>query len=100
MITILRKFYCYELVENDSYAFDPTGFYICYLKLRKYHFVEYSAGTYYAPAADDYEEFINYTKNLPLITHPSVFGMHENADIMKDQKETELLFYSTLLTQV
>ncbi|CAH1117610.1 unnamed protein product [Phaedon cochleariae] len=78
--TILKKFYCRELVEEPCHAFDPTD-------------------TYYCPDKTEYEDFINYTKSLPLITHPEVFGMHENADIMKDQQETGLLFTSTLLTQ-
>lgn len=43
---------------------------------------------------------MDYIRKLPMLTHPSVFGMHENADIMKDQQETDLLFCSTLLTQV
>lgn len=58
------------------------------------------SGTYYCPSFPEYAEFMNYTKSLPLITHPAVFGMNENADIMKDQQETELLVSSTLLTQV
>nr|XP_023023767.1 dynein heavy chain 7, axonemal-like [Leptinotarsa decemlineata] len=78
--TILRKFYCRELVEIPNYPFDPTG-------------------VYYCPDKTEYEEFMNYTRSLPLITHPEVFGMHENADIMKDQQETSLLFANTLLTQ-
>ncbi|XP_056634815.1 dynein axonemal heavy chain 7 [Diorhabda sublineata] len=78
--TILRKFYSKEVVENANYPLDPTGL-------------------YYVPEKSEYDDFLAYTKDLPLITHPEVFGMHENADIMKDQHETELLFKNTLLTQ-
>ncbi|KAG5885748.1 hypothetical protein JTB14_033861 [Gonioctena quinquepunctata] len=80
LTTILGKFYCKALVETENYPFDPTG-------------------VYYCPEKTEYEEFLAYTRTLPLITHPEVFGMHENADIMKDQHETSLLFSSTLLTR-
>lgn len=55
---------------------------------------------YYCPSVREHEAFVEYTKSLPLITEPSVFGMNENADIIKDQHETNLLFSSLLLTQV
>ncbi|XP_017769725.1 PREDICTED: dynein heavy chain 7, axonemal-like [Nicrophorus vespilloides] len=80
LITILQKFYCKDIVELEKYDFDPSG-------------------QYYCPDEKDYEAFMSYTKSLPLITHPEVFGMNENADIMKDQQETSLLFTNTLLTQ-
>jgi hypothetical protein len=35
-----------------------------------------------------------------LITHPDVFGKHQNADIKKDQWETKQPLNSILLTQV
>uniref|UniRef100_A0A6P7FSH9 Dynein heavy chain 7, axonemal isoform X1 n=1 Tax=Diabrotica virgifera virgifera TaxID=50390 RepID=A0A6P7FSH9_DIAVI len=78
--TILQKFYSKEVVQNENYPLDPTG-------------------KYYVPEKSEYDHFLDYTRNLPLITHPEVFGMHENADIMKDQHETDLLFNNTLLTQ-
>ncbi|XP_071052662.1 dynein axonemal heavy chain 7-like isoform X1 [Onthophagus taurus] len=78
--TILNQFYCKGLVETDNYAFDPTG-------------------VYYCPATNDYDAFIDYTKSLPIITPPGVFGMNENADIMKEQQETNLLFSTILVTQ-
>ncbi|CAH1130366.1 unnamed protein product [Ceutorhynchus assimilis] len=78
--TILQKFYCVEVVEIENFPFDPSG-------------------AYYCPDKTEYDEFITYTKSLPIITHPEVFGMNENADIMKDQQETNLLLSNTLLTQ-
>ncbi|XP_060516742.1 dynein axonemal heavy chain 7 [Cylas formicarius] len=78
--TILRKFYCKEVIEVPNFNFD-------------------SKGKYYCPDKIEYEEFMNYTRSLPLITHPEVFGMNENADITKDQHETDLLLTTTLLTQ-
>lgn len=55
---------------------------------------------YYCPVVKEQNAFLDYTKQLPLITSPSVFGMNDNADIMKDQQDTELLFSSLLSTQV
>lgn len=64
-----------------------------------YYFDE-SSTIYYCPIVREYDAYLNYTRKLPIITEPSVFGMNENADILKDQRETDLLFTSLLLTQV
>ncbi|XP_054282731.1 dynein axonemal heavy chain 7-like [Macrosteles quadrilineatus] len=78
--TILRKFYCLRLLSDVTYYFDPSKM-------------------YYVPDVKDHDAFVNYVKTFPLITSPSVFGMNENADIMKDQQETTVLFTNTLFTQ-
>uniref|UniRef100_A0A672TSR7 Dynein axonemal heavy chain 3 n=1 Tax=Strigops habroptila TaxID=2489341 RepID=A0A672TSR7_STRHB len=53
---------------------------------------------YYIPPHGPYESYIEYIRNLPIITHPEVFGLHENADITKDNQETNQLFHGVLLT--
>ena len=80
LINILNRGYNEEIINDPKYAFDSTG-------------------TFGVPPEGDYESYIAYTESLPLITEPEVFGMHANADISKDNNETNLLLNSILLTQ-
>jgi len=56
------------------------------------------SGTYVVPPEDDAKGYIEFINKLPVQVHPEVFGFHENADITKDQQETNLLLDSILLT--
>ncbi|RZF38562.1 hypothetical protein LSTR_LSTR006157 [Laodelphax striatellus] len=80
LTTILRKFYCPEILGSERFYFDASE-------------------KYCVPENLEHEAFLSYVQGLPLITHPGVFGMNENADIMKDQQEAALLLANTLITQ-
>jgi len=62
--------------------------------------VLFDVGLFCVPTGKEHDLFMNYTHKLPLNIHPEVFGMHENADILKNQQEVEQLFNTALLTQV
>ncbi|GAA6065539.1 dynein axonemal heavy chain 3-like, partial [Tachysurus ichikawai] len=42
--------------------------------------------------------YIDYTRSLPITAEPGVFGLHSNADITKDNQETNQLLNGVLLT--
>ncbi|KAJ3188443.1 Dynein heavy chain 3, axonemal [Gaertneriomyces sp. JEL0708] len=79
LMNILSLFYTPEVLD-ESYRLSPSGI-------------------YRAPPKGSYESYLHHIKSLPLISHPEVFGMHENADIAKDLAETNLLIASVLVTQ-
>uniref|UniRef100_A0A8C3CTT9 Dynein axonemal heavy chain 7 n=1 Tax=Cairina moschata TaxID=8855 RepID=A0A8C3CTT9_CAIMO len=78
LLSLLSVFYSKD-IEQDKYMLAPGD-------------------DYYIPPHGPYESYIEYLRSLPITTHPEVFGLHENADITKDNQETNQLFTGVLLT--
>ncbi|KAK7493486.1 hypothetical protein BaRGS_00015197 [Batillaria attramentaria] len=79
LMSLLSIFYCEDIIYDDNYKLSPSGI-------------------YYAPPESPYQNYCDYIRSLPLNPSPEVFGLHENADITKDNKETHQLFDNILLT--
>ncbi|XP_078610604.1 dynein axonemal heavy chain 3-like isoform X1 [Branchiostoma floridae x Branchiostoma japonicum] len=77
--SILSIFYNEGIIYNPDYKISESG-------------------VYFAPEFGSYQSYIDYIRALPLIPTPEVFGLHDNADITKDNQETQQLFDSILLT--
>eukprot|EP00668_Euglena_longa_P046499 GGOE01062184.1.p1 GENE.GGOE01062184.1~~GGOE01062184.1.p1 ORF type:complete len:1100 (-),score=391.90 GGOE01062184.1:241-3348(-) len=79
LMAILADYYC-EAILGDTYRFSTSGEYI-------------------SPDDGPYEIYVEYIKTLPLTQTPDLFGLHANADITKDERETKMLLDGVLLTQ-
>uniref|UniRef100_A0A7M4FA16 Dynein axonemal heavy chain 6 n=1 Tax=Crocodylus porosus TaxID=8502 RepID=A0A7M4FA16_CROPO len=77
--TILKRFFAPETLEDD-YKYSESG-------------------VYFAPVADTLQDFKEYIENLPLIDDPEIFGMHENANLVFQRKETNTLITTILEVQ-
>uniref|UniRef100_A0A4W6EFX0 Dynein axonemal heavy chain 3 n=1 Tax=Lates calcarifer TaxID=8187 RepID=A0A4W6EFX0_LATCA len=79
LLSLLSIFYSWELIEQECY-------YLC------------EGDLYYVPAHGPYQTYVNYVRSLPICADPCVFGLHSNADITKDNQETNQLLDGVLLT--
>ncbi|XP_036729228.1 dynein heavy chain 6, axonemal [Balaenoptera musculus] len=77
--TVLKRFFSPETLQED-YKYSESGI-------------------YFAPLADSLQEFKDYIENLPLIDDPEIFGMHENANLVFQYKETNTLINTILEVQ-
>uniref|UniRef100_A0A5K3EKL7 Dynein_C domain-containing protein n=1 Tax=Mesocestoides corti TaxID=53468 RepID=A0A5K3EKL7_MESCO len=79
LVSLLSIFYNHDLVTQENYSLSPSGL-------------------YKVPPEGTYESYLDFIRTLPLLPSPEVYGLHENADITKDNQETAQLFGSILLT--
>ncbi|KAJ3083598.1 Dynein heavy chain 6, axonemal, partial [Rhizoclosmatium hyalinum] len=77
--SILSKFYTPNILD-DSYVFSPSGI-------------------YYAPSDLDLNGFKAYIDSLPFSEEPSIFGMHENANISYQMQEAKRVIRTILEVQ-
>ena len=79
LLAYLDKMYTPDILP-DTYTFSPNG-------------------TYFAPSLGPIESVVEYITNLPIVQPPEIFGLHENANLTKDQNETNTLFMSIISTR-
>ncbi|ORY38879.1 hypothetical protein BCR33DRAFT_853838 [Rhizoclosmatium globosum] len=77
--SILAKYYTPNIIQ-DSYKFSPSGI-------------------YFAPPDGDLNSFKNYIDSMPFTEEPSIFGMHENANISYQLQESRRVVKTVLDVQ-
>ncbi len=80
LMSILANFINVRVVNDPGYFFSESNLYPS------------------PEVKEDVDGYLEYIKTLPVNPLPEVYGLHENADITKDNQETNLLFSSILLT--
>lgn len=78
-----------QWVECARYSGSPGGDLVLVLQTVRCCCARFSSsGVYFSPANSTYQSYVDYIRALPLNPNPEVFGLHENADITKDNQET------------
>lgn len=57
------------------------------------------SGVYYCPAFEKLLDYRNFIEQFPMIEEPEIFGMHENANIAYQNKETQNIILTILHSQ-
>lgn len=78
--SLLGKYINPDVLTKSGYTFSPSGI-------------------YHLPEDIDYLGCIDYIKSLPMVEFPEVFGLHQNADITKDNRESMQILTGALVTQ-
>mmetsp|Transcript_44339 Transcript_44339/g.86753 ORF Transcript_44339/g.86753 Transcript_44339/m.86753 type:complete len:4144 (+) Transcript_44339:98-12529(+) len=76
LMSILHIFFTTGILD-DKYAFSPSG-------------------VYYAPVEGALDDYKSYVDSLPANEDPEIFGMHENANITFQNKETNAILSTAL----
>jgi dynein heavy chain len=79
--SLLQKYFNPNVLKYSDYSFSPSGI-------------------YHLPEETDYQGCIQYIRRLPINQLPEVFGLHDNADVTKDNRESMQLLSGALLTQL
>ncbi|XP_054711131.1 dynein axonemal heavy chain 3-like [Uloborus diversus] len=80
LLSLLSLVYTPEIIVEQNYKFSESSL-------------------YFIPDQLEHNDIVEYIRSLPINPHPEVFGLHENADITKDNQETQQLLDGILLTQ-
>jgi len=80
LMAMLSTYYTEQILET-GYQLDPGN------------------SDYIVPPDGKHEDYRTFIEALPSQTPPSVFGLHANADITKDERETKLFLNALLVTQ-
>jgi dynein heavy chain len=79
LMSLLSIFVNSDIVNKDNYKLSESGTYKV------------------PPTAESQNDFIDYIRTLPMNPKPEVFGLHDNADITKDNQQTNIVSISHII---
>ncbi|RZC39366.1 dynein heavy chain 6, axonemal, partial [Asbolus verrucosus] len=91
----------YEFNDSDrDFAFNTLKMF-CAEGTIPWDALEYltASGVYYCPTFEKLEEYQEFVDSLPILEEPEIFGMHENANIAYQTKETQNIILTILESQ-